>query len=207
MMVILGIDPGYGIVGYGIIEKDQRGKCTMLDYGAIKTPTDETFPIRLAIIDEAIKRLIDKFKPDAVALEELFFNTNITTGIKVAEARGVIVCAAVKECSQLYEYTPAQIKLAITGTGKAEKRQVQYMTKVMLGLSEIPRPDDAADALAVALTHAQTNNKLSNNSMMQFEKLKSGRKKGTTTNSNLQRLIAAAQAREMNKLKNKGLKK
>ena len=176
-MIILGIDPGYGIVGYGIIEKDTRGKCSLVDYGAIKTPTDETFPIRLAIIDETIKKLIDKYKPDAVAVEELFFNTNITTGIKVAEARGVIVCAAVQKCSQLYEYTPAQIKLAITGTGKAEKRQVQYMTKVMLNLKETPKPDDAADALAVALTHAQTNNNLVNNSMMQFEKLKSGRKK------------------------------
>lgn len=205
-MVILGIDPGYGIVGFGVIEKNNRGKCTLIDYGAIKTPTDETFPIRLAIIDEAIKRLIDKHKPDAVAVEELFFNTNITTGIKVAEARGVIVCAAVKECSELYEYTPAQIKLAITGTGKAEKRQVQYMTKVMLNLKEIPRPDDAADALAVALTHAQTNNKLNNNSMMQFEKLKSGRKKGTTTNSNLQKLIAQAKARELQKIKKKDIK-
>ena len=203
-MKILGIDPGYGIVGYGVIEKDQRGKCTLIDYGAIKTPTDETFPIRLAIIDEAIKRLIDKHNPDAVAVEELFFNTNITTGIKVAEARGVIVCAAVRECSELYEYTPAQIKLAITGTGKAEKRQVQYMTKVMLNLKDIPRPDDAADALAVALTHAQTNNKLVNNSMMQFEKLKSGRKKGTTQSSNLQKLIRQAQMREtINKNKRK----
>jgi len=201
-MVILGIDPGYGIIGYGIIEKDQRGKCSVVDYGAIKTPTDETFPVRLAIIDEAINRLIDKYKPNAVAVEELFFNTNITTGIKVAEARGVIICAAVKACSELYEYTPAQIKLAITGEGKAEKRQVQYMTKVMLNLKEIPRPDDAADALAVALTHAQTNNLLKNNSMMQYEKLKSGRKKGTSTNSNLQRLIAQAKAKEL-KLKNK----
>ena len=180
-MIILGIDPGYGIVGYGVIEKDARNKCRMIDYGVIKTPTDETFPTRLCIIDDAIQRLIKKFKPDAVAIEELFFNTNITTAIKVAEARGVIVVAACRECAGLFEYTPSQIKLAITGTGKAEKQQVQYMTKMMLGLESVPKPDDAADALAVALTHAQTNNVVKNNSMMQFEKLKSGRKK--TVNS------------------------
>ena len=205
-MVILGIDPGYGIVGYGIIEKDKKGKCSMIDYGAIKTPTYETFPVRLAIIDESIKNLIEKYKPDAVAVEELFFNTNITTGIKVAEARGVIVCASVQKCSDLFEYTPAQIKLAITGTGKAEKRQVQYMTKMLLNLKETPKPDDAADALAVALTHAQTNNNLANNSMMQFEKLKSGRKKQTYTNINLQKLIKQAELREQAKMKNRGIK-
>ncbi len=198
-MIILGIDPGYGIVGYGVIEKDVHGKCRMLDYGAIKTPTDETFPTRLAIIEESIKKLMDKFKPDAVAVEELFFNTNITTGIKVAEARGVIVCTAVKECAGLFEYTPSQIKQSITGTGKAEKQQVQYMTKMLLGLENIPRPDDAADALAVALTHAQTNNKLKNNSMMQFEKLKSGRKR--TVNS-FEKLILEQQAKKKTNINN-----
>lgn len=176
-MVILGIDPGYGIVGYGVINKEKNGKCSLIDYGAIKTPADEIFPTRLCIIEEGIKRLIDKYKPDAIAVEELFFNTNITTGIMVAEARGVIICTCVKECAELYEYTPLQIKQAITGNGRAEKQQVQYMTRVMLSLKETPKPDDAADALAVALTHAQTNNMLSNNSMMQFFKLKSGRKK------------------------------
>ena len=176
-MVILGIDPGYGIVGYGVIEKAQNGKCSLIDYGTIKTPTSETFPIRLAIIEEGITKLIEKFKPDAVAVEELFFNTNITTGIMVAEARGVIVCAAVKSCGNLFEYSPPQIKQAITGNGRAEKHQVQYMTRIMLNLKDIPRPDDAADALAVALTHAQTNNLLRDNSMMQYFKLKSGRRK------------------------------
>jgi len=195
-MVILGIDPGYGIIGYGVIEKDARGKCKMLAYGAIKTPTDETFPVRLCMIDEAMQKLIHKYKPDAVAVEELFFNTNITTGIKVAEARGVIIVAAAKECAGLFEYTPSQIKLAITGTGKAEKQQVQYMTKMMLGLDSIPKPDDAADALAVALTHAQTNNQIKNNSMMQFEKLKSGRKKSTSSFEKL--LLAQQKARKSN---------
>ena len=198
-MVILGIDPGYGIIGYGVIEKDSHGKCRMLDYGAIKTPTDETFPVRLCIIDEAMRKLIHKYKPDAVAVEELFFNTNITTGIKVAEARGVIIVAAAKECAGLYEYTPSQIKQTITGNGRAEKKQVQYMTKMMLGLSEVPKPDDAADALAVALTHAQTNNQIKNHSMMQFEKLKSGRKK--TVNS-FEKLILEQNSKKKSNINN-----
>lgn len=165
-MVILGIDPGYAIVGYGVIEKDDRtGKCTLIDYGAIETHKDESFPTRLAIIQEGMKALIKNYKPDAVAVEELFFNTNITTGIAVAEARGVIICTAVQECGNLFEYTPIQVKQAITGTGRAEKKQVQYMTKMLLGLKKDPKPDDAADALAIALTHAQTNNSLKNNSM------------------------------------------
>lgn len=165
-MVILGIDPGYAIVGYGVIEKDDRtGKCSLIDYGAIETDKSETLPTRLALIQDGMKGLINKYKPNAVAVEELFFNTNITTGIAVAEARGVIVCTAVQECGSLFEYTPIQVKQAITGTGRAEKKQVQYMTKMMLGLKKDPKPDDAADALAIALTHAQTNNRLKNNSM------------------------------------------
>lgn len=165
-MIILGIDPGYAIVGYGVIEKDNKtGKCKLVDYGAIETHKDEAFPTRLAQIQDGMRALIDRYKPDAIAVEELFFNTNITTGIAVAEARGVIVCTAVQECGKLFEYTPIQVKQAITGTGKAEKKQVQYMTKMLLGLTRTPKPDDAADALAIALTHAQTNNALKNNSM------------------------------------------
>ncbi len=165
-MIILGIDPGYAIVGYGVIEKDDKtGKCSLIDYGAIETDKNEAFPTRLALIDDGMKSLIERFKPDAIALEELFFNTNITTGIAVAEARGVIVCAAVQHCGKLYEYTPIQVKKALTGTGRAEKKQMQYMTKMLLGLAKDPKPDDAADALAIALCHAQTNNNLRNNSM------------------------------------------
>lgn len=165
-MIILGIDPGYAIVGYGVIEKnDKTGKCTLIDYGAIETHKDESFPTRLALIADGMKELIKRFKPDAVAVEELFFNTNITTGIAVAEARGVIICVAVQECGNLYEYTPIQVKQALTGTGRADKKQMQYMTKMLLGLTKDPKPDDAADALAIALTHAQTNNTLKNNSM------------------------------------------
>ena len=165
-MIILGIDPGYAIVGYGVIDKDDKtGKCSLVDYGAIETDKDEAFPTRLAIIQEGMQNLIEHYNPDAVAVEELFFTNNITTGIQVAEARGVIICTAVQKCGKLYEYTPIEIKQAITGTGKAEKHQVMYMTKMILGLKKDPKPDDAADALAVALTHAQTNNDMKDNSM------------------------------------------
>lgn len=161
-MRILGIDPGYAIVGYGVIEKDGRGNCKVLDYGAINTPKEEDFPVRLAMIQDGMIELMEKFKPDAVAVEELFFNQNITTGIAVAEARGVILCTAIKTVPNVFEFTPMQIKLSITGDGKADKKSVQFMTKTILKLKSIPKPDDAADALAVALTLAQTNTKLTN---------------------------------------------
>ena len=161
-MRILGIDPGYAIVGYGVIEKDNRGNCTVVDYGAINTPKDEDFPVRLAMIQDGMTELMEQFKPDAVAVEELFFNQNITTGIAVAEARGVILCTAIKTIPNVFEFTPMQVKLAITGDGKADKKAVQFMTKTILKLKSIPKPDDAADALAVALCLAQTNTKLTN---------------------------------------------
>ena len=161
-MRILGIDPGYAIVGYGIIDKDKSGKCTVVDYGAINTPKEEDFPVRLAIIQDGMTELMEKFKPDAVAVEELFFNQNITTGIAVAEARGVILCTAIKTIPNVFEFTPMQIKLAITGDGKADKKAVQFMTKTILRLKSTPKPDDAADALAVALCLAQTNTKILN---------------------------------------------
>lgn len=161
-MKILGIDPGYAIVGYGVIEKDARGKCTVLDYGAINTPKQEDFPVRLAMIQDGMRALMAKFQPDAVAVEELFFNNNITTGIAVAEARGVILCTAIQNVPSVFEFTPMQIKLAITGSGRADKKAVQLMTKTILGLKNIPKPDDAADALAIALCLAQTNTRLSN---------------------------------------------
>lgn len=170
-MIILGIDPGYAIVGYGVINKDDKtGKCSVVDYGAIETDKEKSFPTRLAEINEGMKGLVSMFKPDAIAVEELFFNNNITTGIQVAEARGVIICTGVQTCGNLFEYTPIQIKQAITGTGKADKKQVQYMTKMLLNLKKDPKPDDAADALAVALTHAQTNNSLKSNSMFDIQK-------------------------------------
>ena len=160
-MIILGIDPGYAIVGYGVIEKNDRGQVRVIDYGAINTPKEQKFPIRLTIIQDALNALIDKYKPDAIALEELFFNQNITTGIAVAEARGVILCTCAKRTQKLFEFTPMEIKLSITGYGKADKKQMQYMTRTILNLKSDPKPDDAADALAVALCLAQTNIALS----------------------------------------------
>ena len=164
-MIILGIDPGYAIVGWGVIEKNNRGQCQVIDYGAINTDKDMNLPSRLVAIEKSIERLVDHFKPDVMAIEELFFNTNTTTAIKVAQARGVILTAAHNASVKIFEYTPLQIKQALTGYGRAEKKQIQYMTKVMLNLKSIPKPDDTADALAVALTHCQTNNEIKSNAL------------------------------------------
>ncbi len=155
-MIILGIDPGFGTMGYGVIDKKDNGDCIPVDYGVIKTPSTETFPVRLAILEQGLNKLYDKFKPAEIALEELFFSKNITTGIQVAEARGVILLSAIKYCGRLYEYTPNQIKQALTGYGKADKVQMMHVVQSLLHLKSIPRPDDAADALAVALCHAHT---------------------------------------------------
>ena len=152
-MIILGIDPGYATIGYGVVEKN-KSKLTPVDYGVIATPQNESIAYRLAMIYEAMNKLIGKFKPDEGAIEELFFNTNITTGIKVAEARGVILLSTIQSCGKLYEYTPLMIKQALTGNGRADKHQVQYMVQMLLNLKTIPRPDDAADALAAAVCHA-----------------------------------------------------
>ena len=162
-MIVLGIDPGYGIVGYGVIESGSYGVYNIIDYGAITTPKENSITERLKEIYDSMIQLIDAYKPDAVAIEELFFNTNITTGIKVAQARGVILLACKQKMEELYEYTPLQIKQAITGNGRAEKKQMQLMVQTILGLEKIPKPDDAADALAVAICHLQTNNNLNCN--------------------------------------------
>lgn len=155
-MIILGIDPGFGTMGFGVIEKKDNGDCIPVDYGVIKTPANETFPVRLAILEQGLNKLYEKFKPAEIALEELFFSKNITTGIQVAEARGVILLSAIKYCGRLFEYTPNQIKQALTGYGKADKVQMMHVVQSLLHLKQIPRPDDAADALAVALCHAHT---------------------------------------------------
>ena len=152
-MIILGLDPGYATIGYGVIEKSERG-LRVMDYGVITTPPSETIAVRLAMIDEAMTAIMDKFSPDCVSIEELFFNTNITTGIKVAHARGVMLLNAIKRCGRLYEYTPMQIKQALTGYGRADKKQIQQVVASLLKLKNIPRPDDAADALAAAICHA-----------------------------------------------------
>jgi len=154
-LIILGIDPGLAIVGYGVVTKDNTCKCT--DYGIISTPKDVDFPGRLVMIADGMENLIHKYKPDAVAVEELFFNTNVKTAINVAHARGVILATALKAGCALYEYTPLQIKQGLTGYGRADKNQIQQMVTMLLSLKKIPKPDDAADALAVALCHLQTN--------------------------------------------------
>lgn len=156
-MIVLGIDPGLATLGYGVIEKDARGNCRVVDYGVVLTPKEEGLPVRLAILEEGISKILDKFKPDEVAMEELFFSKNITTGIAVAHARGVALLTCVKACGKLYEYTPMQIKQALTGYGRADKKQMQSVVASLLKLKTVPKPDDAADALGVALCHACTN--------------------------------------------------
>lgn len=154
-MRILGIDPGVAIVGFGLIESD-RGTLRMLQYGAITTPAGLPLATRLAQINRDIEELIGTFRPDEISVEELFFSKNITTGIAVAHARGVILCAAEKKKIPIYEYTPMQVKQAVAGYGLADKKQVMDMTRRLLKLKSVPRPDDAADALAIALCHARS---------------------------------------------------
>lgn len=154
-MIILGIDPGYAIVGYGAIEHS-RGKSKLLTYGAITTQPGPDISLRLREIYQDMCQLLDTIRPDAVAVEELFFTNNVTTGIAVAQARGVILLACAQRGLIPAEYTPMQVKQGVVGYGKAEKKQVMEMTRSLLGLKAVPKPDDAADALAVALCHAHT---------------------------------------------------
>ena len=154
-MVILGIDPGLARLGYGVIEVDgDRRK--VIQYGMLTTPAGQPMPQRLRAIFQGMNELMDIYKPDDVAFEELFFSKNITTGMAVSMARGVALVAVVERTPNLYEYTPMQIKQAVTGYGGADKHQVQMMVKMLLNMKEIAKPDDAADALAVALTHANS---------------------------------------------------
>ena len=154
-MRILGIDPGVATVGFGVIEA-QAGRQKMIQYGAITTPAGQPLAARLVQIAQDMETLITQFQPDEMSIEELFFSKNITTGIAVAHGRGVILCTAEKLGVPICEYTPMQVKQAVVGFGGAEKRQVQQMVKLLLHMDEIARPDDAADALAIALTHAAT---------------------------------------------------
>lgn len=154
-MRILGIDPGYATIGFGMVESSGT-QVRMVTYGAITTPAGLPLSRRLYQIGTDMEELIGKLRPDVISIEELFFNTNITTGIAVAHGRGVILYAAEKCGIPLYEYTPGQVKLAVTGYGKAEKRQVMDMTRRLLKLRAVPRPDDAADALALAICHARS---------------------------------------------------
>lgn len=153
-MIILGIDPGYATVGFGIVSQN-KGYFNMVQCGAVTTAPDLSMPKRLLQIHEDLEQLIHTFQPDAMSIEELFFNTNVTTGIGVAQARGVILMTAEMNGVPVFEYTPSQVKQSVVGYGKAEKKQVMEMTKRLLHLNRIPKPDDAADALALALCHAR----------------------------------------------------
>ena len=154
-MIILGIDPGLAIVGWGIVEyKNTRFRTVA--YGSVQTPAGMKTENRLKLIYEGICELIEKYRPDAMAIEELFFNTNVTTGIRVAEARGVILLAARQAGIDIQEYTPLQVKQAVVGYGRAEKKQVITMVTMLLGLAKPPKPDDTADALAIAICHAHS---------------------------------------------------
>ena len=153
-MLILGIDPGYAIIGWGVV-RYERGRYIPVDFGAITTKAGVPFNRRLEIIYDQMTELLAKYPPDAMAVEKLYFQTNKTTAIDVAQARGVIMLAAQKAGVSVFEYTPLQVKSAVTGFGQAQKPQVMEMTKRLLRLKAVPKPDDTADALAIAITHAQ----------------------------------------------------
>lgn len=165
-MVIFGIDPGYAIVGCGIV-KYEKNNFTLMGYGAVTTDKDMPFNKRLSKIYDDLTELLQKFKPDAVSIERLYFNTNQKTAIDVAQARGVIVLAVEQAGIPLYEYTPLQVKQSIVGYGRAEKFQVQEMTRMFLHLDKIPKPDDAADALALAICHGHASGSALNYKSMQ----------------------------------------
>lgn len=152
---ILGIDPGYAIVGFGVVEYDGY-KFVPVHFGAITTEAGTDFNIRLKTIFDDMNTVIDRFKPDAMAIEKLFFNTNQKTGIDVAQARGVTLLAAINAGIPISEYTPLQVKQSVVGYGRAEKPQVMEMTRKILGLAAVPRPDDTADALAIAICHGHS---------------------------------------------------
>lgn len=151
-MRILGIDPGYAIVGFGVLEYDGY-KFTPVHFGAITTEAKTDFNVRLKTIYDDMNTVLTTFKPDVMAIEKLFFNTNQKTGIDVAQARGVILLSAINENIPVFEYTPLQVKQSVVGYGRAEKPQVMDMTKRILGLASVPKPDDTADALAIAICH------------------------------------------------------
>lgn len=154
-MIILGIDPGIAIVGWGVVET-KGNRLRALGYGSIQTPKEKSTSARLAMIYAALDALIARYHPTELAVEELFWNTNVTTGIRVAEARGVVLLCAEQRGLRMQEYTPMQIKMAVSGYGKADKKQVIAMVTTLLNLPKPPKPDDTADALAAAITHAHS---------------------------------------------------
>ena len=150
-MRILGIDPGTGILGFGVIDLDDKGKVSLVDAGVIRTPVNQPDSERLVTIYDELHEIITTSKPTVMSVEKLFFSQNVTTAMSVSQARGVVLLCGKQHKLELYEYTPNQIKLAITGHGKADKKQMQEMVRILLGLKEVPKPDDAADALAAAI--------------------------------------------------------
>ena len=155
-MIVLGIDPGFAIVGYGFVEY-KGSKFTPLEYGAITTEAHTPMMERFKKLYDGMCEILDRIRPDAVAIEELFFNSNQKTAIAVAQARGILLIAAINKGIPVYEYTPLQVKQAVVGYGRAEKVQIQQMVKIMLNLEKVPKPDDTADALAIAICHAHSN--------------------------------------------------
>ena len=153
-MIILGIDPGTAISGLGVIQTDRRGKLKVLGYGAIRTSAKLSMDRRLVQIHDSVQHLIDEYSPDCMAIEELFFNRNVSTALTVGQARGVIILAAAKRGLPVAEYTLLQVKQSVTGVGRALNEQAGHMVRLLLGLEKIPQPDDVADALAVGICHA-----------------------------------------------------
>lgn len=155
-MRIIGIDPGYAIIGYGVLEYRGGLDFAVVGFGAITTPAELPFEKRLKMIYDDMSQLLESYKPEQMGIEKLYFNTNQTTAIDVAQARGVTLLPAIQRGIKICEYTPLQVKMSITGYGRAEKKQVQEMTRQMLHLSQIPKPDDAADALGIAICHGHS---------------------------------------------------
>lgn len=154
-MIIMGIDPGFAITGYGVV-KYEGNKFSVIEYGAITTSASMELPGRLLHLHDRLEELIERYKPDNIAIEELFFNKNIKTALTVGHGRGVAILAAAKSGVEVFEYTPLQVKQAVAGYGRAEKVQIQQMVKIILNLPAIPKPDDVADALAIAICHGHS---------------------------------------------------
>ena len=154
-MRIIGIDPGTGILGFGVIDVN-KGKVTLVDAGVIRTPVKQADSIRLLTIFDELSEIIKQTKPEIMSVEKLFFSQNVTTAMSVSQARGVVLLTAEQASLKIFEYTPQQIKQAITGYGKADKKQMQEMVRIILNLKEVPKPDDCADAIAAAITHSMT---------------------------------------------------
>jgi crossover junction endodeoxyribonuclease RuvC len=156
MMCVLGIDPGIGTTGYGVVDEDRSGNVVLIAYGAIETSPGAPMPGRLLKLHTEALALMRQHQPESVAVEQLFFGRNVSTAIMVGQARGVVLLAAAQSGLDVFEYKPAEVKQALSGYGKADKRQMQEMVRLLLNLDHIPRPDDAADAIAIAVCHLQS---------------------------------------------------